>query len=184
MRQRFGPVLVVVILTLAGCGAPAASPGTTNSASASPFTSVTEGQFRLDFRLARLSWAAGDSITGDAALSSASPSPVVLYGAGTGIIVFDYVEVGGERRAPAISTADCAPHTISAATPIVAPLGSTGGYDLSSPAGAWVEKLTGAGSIQLPPGTCDVTARAEFYEGVCGGPNDHLNATLRVHVGG
>lgn len=160
------------------------SPRVTLSPSASPFAASTIGDFRLELRLAKLAWAAGEPMTGEAELIYLGSSPMNLVGAGSGLIVFNYVEVGGRRQLLGVSTADCAPHDITAGTPITAPLVARGGYDTADPSNAWIGQAMSSQGVRLPAGTWDVTAQAEFTENACDGPRYTLETTVRVVIGG
>lgn len=178
LRRRV--VLATLVVSIAGCATPAPSPAPVLVAA-----STATGEYRLDVTLAKQHWAVGEPMTGSASLSRAGNAPVNLVGAGSGLIVFDFDEVGGgQRHLTAASTADCAPHPLTPGTPLTAPLDKSGGYDAADPSQSWLGAVLHASGVQLPAGTWDVTARAEFTENACDGPRYHLEATVRVVVGG
>jgi hypothetical protein len=105
-----------------------------------------------------------------------------VYGSG-GLVAFGYAEVGGTRAFGRVFDASCTTTTIEPATPLNVPLGKTGGWDPNNPDDAWIVTLMNANGVQLPAGTWDVTAEAQFAEGPgCTGITHDLRATLRVVV--
>lgn len=149
-----------------------------------PSASTTDGSFRLELVLPHLDWKASDAITGTAILSFAGSAPTTVYGSGSSVINFSYVEVGGTRRVDPVWTADCAPHSIDPATPINEPLGRSGAMPNDDPNAAFLRSFLTAPDTRLPVGTWDITALAIFTEGVAceGGPHS-MTATMRVTVG-
>jgi hypothetical protein len=185
MRHRLGLTLVVVMLALTGCGGSAASPGIALAPSASPHASTSAGLYGLDLQLTKLAWKVGEPMTGTATLSYAGGSHVNLDGSGTGLISFNYAEVGGNRKLEGVWTADCGPHDIGPASPITTPLTKDFGYQPDSGDDAWIKAILDGDGIQLPAGTWDITARAVFVEGKdCSGATYNIETTVRVTVGG
>ncbi len=182
-RLAFAVVMAVAIVT--GCGGSAGSPGITLAPSASPYASTSVGLYRLDLQLTKLAWKVGEPMTGTATLSYAGAGHVNLDGSGTGLISFNYVEVGGTRALYGASTADCGPHDIGPASPITTPLTKSFGYQPDDANDAWIKAILDGEGVQLPAGTWGITARAEFVEGTnCSGARYAMETTVRVTVGG
>ena len=181
--RRLGLALTGMAIVAAACGSP--SPPTV-VAPASPIALSTVGQFSLGLTLPKLVWKAGEPVSGTATLRGAGSSPLVLVGAGSGLIVFDFAEVVGQRRVLGVSTADCAPHPLAPGAPMIAPITVSAGFDPANPSDTWLSRAMSPGTAgaELPPGTWDVTARATFYEGTCGGASYTITATVRITVSG
>ncbi len=167
---------------LAACSASAAS---------SPAPSLTAhgeaaaGDFRLAFDVPRATWSSSESIEGTAMLSVAGPASTTIGAAAGGPIAFGVAEVGGTRHVGPASDAACAPYTIAPASPISTSLVKSGGYGDSDPNAAFGAQFLADPGFRLPPGTWDITAYASFIdEPACGGPTQHLEATVRIRVTG
>jgi hypothetical protein len=71
-----------------------------------PSSEATDGRFRLELVLPRLTWSADEAITGMAILSYGGDAATAPYGSGSGLVAFSFDEVGGVRHAGYAMTAD------------------------------------------------------------------------------
>lgn len=139
-------------------------------------TTVVSGRFEVRFTIDRTTLRTGDNITGLAELRMRAGGTGALSGSGSGLIGFDYMEVGGEhRRATSVHTSDCAPHQIGSDAPITTTLYQAGSGDTGIfPPGR---------DVRLPAGEWDVTAITHFVDGRgCTGQPYDIRATVRVRV--
>jgi hypothetical protein len=144
-----------------------------------PTSTTTDGPFKLELVMPHLDWRRTDPMSGTAILSVDGSTPTELSGSST-LIAFSYAEVDGTRHVDPVWTADCAPHMLDPATPITQSLSKTGAIDSE-----FAREFLAGPDVKLPIGSWDITAIAEFFDGVgcIGGDPEHvLKATARVMV--
>jgi hypothetical protein len=148
-----------------------------------PTSATTNGPFRLELVLPHLAWTAVDPISGMAIVSFTGAAPTTISGSGGDLIVFSYVEVGGNRRVDPIWTADCGPYALDPATPITRVLSKSGAVGGSEPDADFLRVFFTGPDVRLPTGTWDITAIAQFYEVAgCSGEVTKMEATHRITV--
>jgi hypothetical protein len=126
--------------------------------------------------LPHLDWRSSEPISGTAILS-AQDGHSTISGSGNPI-GFAYDEVGGDRSAHPIWTADCATKEIDSATPLNQPLGKSGVLETD-----FQRAFLPGPQIRLPAGTWDITAIADFLEGSgCTGVHHAIRAAARITV--
>jgi hypothetical protein len=76
----------------------------------------------------------------------------------------------------------CGQFELQPGTPMTAELSKSGAWGGGDPNKAFYEAFFAAPDIRLPPGTWDVSARASFSEGECGGPTHDMTTTARIVV--
>ena len=168
---------IVVSLLVVACGGTSAADNPTPGPG---FASAIDGRFELRFSLDSTALRRDENVTGTAELwlraggSGALSGPSEVFG-------FEFVEVGGERRAVApVLRADCAPHQVGSDRPLTSPV-TKSGVASSTFAG---EFLRGP-DVHLPVGVWDITAIAGFVEGrSCQGQPHTIRATVRIRVAG
>jgi hypothetical protein len=183
--MRRGLAAVALSLALAACTSAAApaSPSPSAVASVVPaHASKTSGGYRLDLDLPKAVWQASELITGSAALATTGTQPIALYGASSGLLVFTYAEVGGNRTVGGLMTADCGgPQMLDPARPITAQLGHSGGYQPDNPDDAWRQAFIEHGL--LPAGRWEVRVEANFAEfQACGGGGSKVQTSIQIEV--
>jgi hypothetical protein len=135
------------------------------------------------FELPKVTWHADDAIMGVATLSVAGIQSTVLGGSGSGLIGFDYREVGGRRHVEPASTLDCASYPIGPADPISKPIGKSGGFDGADPDAAFYRAFLQGPDVRLPPGEWQITAIATFIDAEgCDGQSYSIEAPLTITV--
>lgn len=144
-----------------------------------PTATVRDGAIELQFVLPHLDWRAGEPIVGGQAILVGAP--VTIYGA-RDPIAFGYRQVDGQRSFGPMFDASCGPTTRDGDVFNV-PLGKSGARDPSNPADDWIVRFLIADGVQLPSGTWDITAYAEFSDQAnCSAGPHELQAPLRVTV--
>jgi hypothetical protein len=175
---------LALALVVAACAAP------THQASVAPSTpppqpvtaTEADGRLRLILELPKDTWAAGEPITGSATLSL-EPGPDVLLSGSGGPIGFSYAEVNGTRNVEPAFTADCAPHPLSAAAPIVRSLSKSGAWDAEEPDGEFYQAFFAGPDVRLPAGDWDIRVVLALTEGGdCAGRSLDLEPVVRIHV--
>jgi hypothetical protein len=182
LDMRRWSAIAIVAIAVSACASPAPSPTASAQPSQALSSVSTDGPFRLELVLPRLHWKAGEPMEGNVILSFIGSAPTTIYGSGR-VINFAYAEVGGTRKVEPVWTADCATHTLDAATPISEPLGKSGAASEGDPATAWIHSFILAPNVELPVGTWDATALAYFSEGEgCSGAPHSMETTVRMTV--
>jgi hypothetical protein len=145
-----------------------------------------DGNFRLQFSMPRSTWFPADDIRGEVALSTIDGRRAKVFGSGaSGIITFEFREVGGPRDVGPGSTADCAPHEIPAGGSITEEITKSGGWsnDNPGPNDAFAKAFLTQDGTHLPVGTWDIIAATTFVDGDgCQGQSHELTATIRLEV--
>lgn len=148
-----------------------------------PSSSTSDGPYILELVLPHLDWKADEPMLGSAILSFGGSAPTTIYGSGSSVLNFAYVEVGGTRKVDPVWTADCGPHPLDPATPINEPLAKSGGSSDDDPNASFLRGFLTGPDVRLPAGTWDVTAEAYFAdEASCAGIRHSMNTTLRITV--
>lgn len=149
-----------------------------------PSAVVTDGDFRLELVLPHLGWKTGDPISGSADLEVTDSLATKVYGS-SALIVFAFDEVGGNRHVAPLWPLDCVIFPLDPATPLNFALSKSGGADGSAPDADFLRSFLADPQIHLPAGTWDITAIADFNEGLgCSGARHTLKATLRITIAG
>jgi hypothetical protein len=173
-------VSVALAVALAGCGAPTVSNLGPTGAPAS--ASDTEGRTTLTFTLPKATYADREEITGTAVLAL-EPGPDLPVGGSRDLLSFGFLEVGGSRQMGPASDLMCAPHVLSAASPVTSGIVKSGGWSDDMPDAAFYSGFFADPAVRLPPGDWEITAYADFVDGQgCAGAQHGLKATVRVHV--
>src|SRR5207248_4123703 len=108
--------------------APTSIPGSNPSAPNDRRAQTASGVFKLTFESPKTAWRSADAIEGTATLSLAAGGGVDLGGSGSGLIGFDFAEVGGSRHVEPAATADCRPYRLDPGAPIASPIRKSGGF--------------------------------------------------------
>jgi hypothetical protein len=147
-----------------------------------PSSASTDGAYRLELVLPRLSWNVGDPISGTAILSLTGSLPTKVYGSGE-LIAFTFDEVGGNRRAGPLWDLSCTTHALDPASPMTTALYKSGSSDTSQPDVDFLRAFFADPQIHLPAGTWDITAIADLNAGAgCSGARHMIQATVRIRV--
>jgi hypothetical protein len=179
MRRPF--VIMAMALLFAACTSPAPSPTTAPPAAVARAVDRS-GPFTLVLELPADTWAAGEPITGEARLELANGARRV-FGAAGGVIAFGYRELTGRRSMGALMDAACAPHGLSANTPIIAPLRPGGSWSGDDPDAGFYQAFAQGSDVRLPPGDWEIRAYAMFVDGAgCDGVLHDLEAPVVLHV--
>lgn len=167
----------------AGGPLPAASTGVVASPPGPIGAADVDGPFRLELVLPRTTWSTTDEIEAQATLRYLLPMGVELGGAGSGLLGFSAIEVGGTRRMDAGWQADCARWNLAADAPITSGLTKGGGWSADDPNAAFYEAFFADPEYHLPPGRWLITAHAVFAEGPdCRGAQHDLRASREITV--
>ncbi len=158
-------------------------PAPTRDPSAIVRAEAGQGPYRLVLELEGDTFAANEPIDGRARLELASGA-VELVGAGSGLVAFDIVEVGGSRRMEAAWTSDCAPHHLEAGRPIETAIVKSGGFSAEDPNADFYRQFFADPLVRLPAGRWEIAAVATFAVGECGGREVTLRAPITITVGG
>jgi hypothetical protein len=178
--SRLAPMLLC--LALAGCAATSALPSSSPGASETRRAADRQGSFTLAFELPRLTWRAGEAISGTATLSLANGAADVS-GSGSGLIGFDFAEVGGSRHVEPAQTADCRPYRLEADRPIGSGILKSGGFYPEQPNFEFYRSFLADPIVRLPAGEWTITALARFSEGKgCTGQSRAPRALIRVTI--
>jgi hypothetical protein len=181
--RRFGRIGSVAAF-VAACSAP--TPTATPSPGPPVVATASNDTLRLIFTMPKANWRAGEVLEGSATLIPLDQGEVALNGSGSGLIGFEFVEVGGKgRRADWIHTADCVLrwYRTSAATPIVQPILETVAGSVDFWGAGWTTSPDDWKHPRLPAGTWDVHAVALYGLGdECGGSRPNLDAVIRIVV--
>ena len=172
---------IALAIGLLGCGPSGVTPA---DVSPDPATaSMTVGRFVLDFTIDRTTVRPRDAITGKARVSLLGPAGATLSGSST-MFGFEFFEVGGlMRHVVPVVDADCAPHRLTANTPLESKILVTGSIPQGDPNEEWYREFLAARTINLPVGEWDVSVSSSFFDGQgCTGQKIDLLATVRVHV--
>lgn len=146
-----------------------------------PSSVAIDGSYRLELVLPRLTWNAGDPISGTAILSLTDGQPAKVAGAAA-LIGFAYDEVGGVRHVAPIWDQSCVLYPLDPATPQSVALDKSGAVQGNEPDADFLRTFLADPEIHLPAGTWDISAIASFSETGCAGPNKTMTATVRIHV--
>jgi hypothetical protein len=141
-----------------------------------------DGPFQLVLTLPRTRVRTTDAITGRAELAVTDGSEVRIGASGAGPLAFTFSEVGGTRRMDAGWDSDCASFALGPGSTITSGLTKSGAWSEEDPDAAFYRSFFDGPEVRLPPGTWDISARAAFTEGECGGPAHDMTATARILV--
>ncbi len=170
-------ILLAAALALSGC---AADP---EPLEAVPVEVATvDGPFELTLLLSRSVFRADEPITGEMRLTVLDGVPRPIGGPGSGPLGTSFVEIHGTRRMEAAWRLSCGSFQVLPAKPIVGPLEKSGGWDANDANAPFYEAFCEAPDVRLPPGIWEVSARATFSQGECGGPSHEMTATARITV--
>jgi hypothetical protein len=168
-------------LILVGCTS--ARPTATPAPPASPRIEVLDEPFLLTFQLPKSTWQAGEAIDGTASLKLATGDVSDLGGSGSGLLGFEFREVGGSRLVSPIWTADCRPYKLERGQPLTSPLKRSGGYANEDPNADFIRAFLADTVTRLPAGRWKITAFASFVEGAgCTGASREIRATIPVVI--
>jgi hypothetical protein len=148
-----------------------------------PSSVSTDGNYKLELVLPRLTWNVGDPISGTAILSLTDSQPTKVTGASE-LIAFAFDEVGGIRHVAPIWAQSCVLYALDPATPQSVALDKSGAFQGNEPDADFLRSFFADPEIHLPAGTWDITAIASFSEGSCGAPTHTIQATVRIHITG
>ena len=143
----------------------------------------TDGNYKLELVLPRLTWNVGDPISGTAILSLTDSQPTKVTGASE-LIAFAFDEVGGIRHVAPIWGQSCSEYPLDPATPQSVAIYKSGAFQGNEPDADFLRTFFADPEIHLPAGTWDITAIASFSESGCAAPNRTIQATVRIHVTG
>jgi hypothetical protein len=141
-----------------------------------------DGPWQLALTLPRSQVRAGEAITGLAELSLTDESERGIFASGAGPLAFTFAEVDGPRRMEAGWDSDCASFILGPTEPITSGLVKSGAWSSDDPHAGFYREFVRGPEVRLPAGTWEISARASFSEGACGGPTHDLTATERVTV--
>ena len=148
-----------------------------------PSSVSTQGNYKLELVLPRLTWNVGDPISGTAILSLTDSQPTKVTGAAE-LIAFAFDEVGGIRHVGVGWDQSCVQYPLDPATPASVALYKSGAFQGNEPDADFLRTFFADPEIHLPAGTWDITAIASFSEGDCGAPTHTIQATVRIHITG
>ena len=146
---------------------------------------ATDPEFRLVISTPKATWAAGETIQVEAALSYVGgAAQATIAGSGGGVIGFSVEEVNGTRRMGPVSDDTCRPFTIGPGQPMTAPYAKSGGFTAEDPNAAFYRQFFADPLFRLPEGAWRVTVHASFSTGAdCGGGRQvDLAATVQITV--
>ena len=175
MHRLAGLLLLAVALT--ACGTDPDPTGAVPVRVAS-----VDGPFELTLIMPRSLFRADEPITGEMRLGALDGLPRKLGGSGGGILATSFTEVSGTRRMEAGWDLSCGQFELDPNAPLTNGLVKSGGWDPDGPDAAFYDVFFTGPEIRLPPGTWDVSARAWFSEGECGGPMHDMTTTARIVV--
>jgi len=185
MRRRIAAVLLAA--TVLGCAGPVSTgtPDPTVQPATAPASASasTQGNYKLELVLPRLTWNAGDPLSGTAILSLTDSLPTNVAGAAQ-LIAFAFDEVGGNRHVTPGWDQSCVQYPLDQATPQSVALYKSGVFEGNEPDADFLRSFFADPAIHLPSGTWDITAIASFSEGGCAAPTHTIEATVRIHVTG
>jgi hypothetical protein len=167
-------LLVLVALPFVGGGPISGSKP--SSTSAPTRASAVDGDFRLDFELAKDTWAPNEPIQGTATLSYTGKGRAQIV-SGDPTIAFEYREVGGSKLMRPQVEDVCRYPDLAAGQPISTGLTKSGSIG-NDPNAAFYRSFYPGPDVYLPLGEWQLTAIAYFEEGGCIG--ESTQHTLRV----
>jgi hypothetical protein len=177
IMRRLG-ILFALVLSACATGAPA--PPTDSVAAASD----TSGPYELTFAFPRSFWTEADSITGEATLALVDGPGWRVWGSGSGVLGFAFAQVGGTHTMASSWTLDCATHDLAADRPLTSPITKGVGVADNMVDASFYRAFNSDPLLHLPAGTWDITAIADFYDGIgCAGTHHEMSATVRIDVG-
>lgn len=171
--------VLTLALALSGCGT---VPEPDPAAPVPVQVASVEGPFELTLLLPRSVYGANEPITGEIRLAVLDGAARTIGGSGGGPLATSFAEFGGTRRMEAGWDSSCGSFEVLPAAPLRDSLSKSGGWSADDPNDAFYEAFFAAPDIRLPPGTWDVSARASFSEGDCGGPMHEMTTTARILV--
>ncbi len=173
---------------MAACATPTGSPAPAGSSpSGSPGANeparaeAADGPFQLVFEVPAPTWRAGQPIDGRASLGITTGGAEV-GGSGSGLVGFEFREVGGHRLVGPAWTADCRQYRLEAGAPLVTGIVKSGGFAGEDPDAAFYRSFFADPLVRLPAGTWEITAVADFIEGACDGAHHTLRAPITVTI--
>lgn len=174
--------LLIAAVLIAGCVAPVPTTPAAPPAHEPATASEADDRYTLTLTLPSDTWAVGEPIDGTASLSLEPGPDVQLSGSGSPI-AFSYAEVNGRRRIDPVFTADCAPHPLSAASPITTPLTNRGSWSDDMPDAEFYRDFFTGPDVRLPAGDWDIAVVLAIGEGPdCSGRSLRLAPSVRIHV--
>src|SRR4051812_32546742 len=192
MIGRLAFLAPVCLAVVACAGATPSGPAATGAAPAAsgppatespPAASDADGRYTLLFGMPKTSWSEGEDLTGTATLRVEPGPDIVLHGAYS-LFLFEYSEVGGNRRISPASRTSCNEHPLAASAPLTSPLAKSGAWSDDMPDADLYRQFFSRPGVGLPAGDWDVAAQVSFSDGGdCGTGTSHdLRATVRIHI--
>jgi len=154
-HAAYRTALSLLVLVLAACGR-VEVPGSP------PIQNTTRTEdLQLTLALPKTVWAAGEPITGAAALLVLDEGVTEASGSGSGLILFDFEELDGTRRMLAPRTMDCRPYRLKPGVPIPMPLQVSGGsWDAGDPHAEFYRQFLSDRTVRLPAGEWRISSTA------------------------
>jgi hypothetical protein len=166
-----------------GSSTPAAPSSSAAQGSAYPVRAeASDGPFQLVFELPAATWQAGQPIDGRASLGIATGGADV-GGSGSGLVGFEFREVGGHLQVGPAWTSDCRQYHLDAGAPLVTEIVKSGGFAAEDPDAAFYRSFFADPLVRLPAGTWEIAAVADFTEGgACDGAQHTMQAPITVTI--
>ena len=173
----------LICLVVSGCtgiaAAPTPSPGTGESRRADE----RQGAYTLGFELPKTTWKAGEAISGTATLHVASANSADVSGSGSGLIGFDFAELGGSRHVVPAQTSDCRPYRLDPDKPMESAIVKSGAFYPEQKDFEFYRSFLTDPIVRLPAGIWTITAVSSFSEGKgCTGQPRTLRADVKVRI--
>ena len=173
----------LICLVVSGCtgigAAPTPSPGTGESRRADE----RQGAYTLGFELPKTTWRSGEAIGGTATLHLASANSADVSGSGSGLIGFDFAELGGSRHVVPAQTSDCRPYRLDPDRPMESAIVKSGGFYPEQRDFEFYRSFLSDPLVRLPAGEWTIAAVASFTEGRgCTGKGRTLRAAVKVRI--
>jgi hypothetical protein len=185
-RQVVVAASLAVAVAVAGCGSPAGSSAVAPKASRAVTllrADDSDGGFRLSLELPKDTWRAGEAIEGNATLAPVGGGVATVSGSGTGLLGFEYAQIGGDYKAGWGSTLDCVQYSVGSSAPLVSSLRKAGMYEGDAGPTDFNRLFAADPLVHLPLGDWTVAAVSDFTEGAgCTGMGHGLRAEVIVHV--
>ena len=179
--SRIAALLVCIVVS--GCAGIWAAPTASLSTAESRRADERQGAYTLGFELPKTTWKAGEAISGTATLHVASGNSADVSGSGSGLIGFDFAEVGGSRHVAPAQTSDCRPYRLDPDKPMESAIVKSGGFYPEQKDFEFYRSFLTDPIVRLPAGEWTITAVSSFSEGKgCTGQARTLRAGVRVRV--
>lgn len=178
-------LITLLALTVVACGVLGPTPSATTAPAISPQAGQATdayGPFRLTFVLPRTTWGSNEAIEGEAQLALTVGTEVQVFGS-SGLLAFEFREVGGDRHMEPVWNLNCARYSLAADRPMVSKITKSGAWSDDEPDSDFYRGFYMDPVVRLPAGEWDITAIAMFaVEPGCGGGSPGLRATVRVLI--